>query len=116
MGGRASEGMERIPGQDRTCSHFSAHLDVTSSSPLHLLFRRKCRLPGPPSLIEGQGSIGMWRERLKKLVRQEDGPTAVEYAVMLALILVVIFVAVIALGTTTNRTFNHPTLSSAMGT
>jgi len=60
--------------------------------------------------------MGMWRERLAGLMWEEDGPTAVEYAVMLALLLMVIFVTVVALGTTTNQTFNHPTLTSAMGT
>lgn len=35
----------------------------------------------------------------------EDGPTAVEYAVMLALIVVVCLVAITALGTSANKTF-----------
>lgn len=42
-----------------------------------------------------------WLEFLAK----EDGPTAVEYAVMLALIIVVCLVAITALGTNTNATF-----------
>jgi pilus assembly protein Flp/PilA len=36
----------------------------------------------------------------------EDGPTAVEYAVMLALIIVVCLTAVQAIGTNANSTFN----------
>ena len=36
---------------------------------------------------------------------QEDGPTAVEYAVMLALIIVVCIAAITALGTNVNATF-----------
>jgi pilus assembly protein Flp/PilA len=39
------------------------------------------------------------------LVRREDGPTAVEYAVMLALIIVVCLTAITALGTNANATF-----------
>jgi pilus assembly protein Flp/PilA len=35
----------------------------------------------------------------------EDGPTAVEYAVMLALIIVVCIAAITALGTNANQTF-----------
>ncbi|MBI3407528.1 MAG: Flp family type IVb pilin [Planctomycetes bacterium] len=35
----------------------------------------------------------------------EDGPTAVEYAVMLALIIVVCIAAITALGTNANATF-----------
>jgi pilus assembly protein Flp/PilA len=38
-------------------------------------------------------------------LRREDGPTAVEYAVMLALIIVVCLVAITALGTNANKTF-----------
>ena len=36
---------------------------------------------------------------------REDGPTAVEYAVMLALIIVVCIAAITALGTNANATF-----------
>ena len=36
----------------------------------------------------------------------EDGPTAVEYAVMLALIIVVCIAAIQALGSNSNKTFN----------
>jgi pilus assembly protein Flp/PilA len=36
----------------------------------------------------------------------EDGPTAVEYAVMLALIIVVCLTAITAIGTNANLTFN----------
>lgn len=39
--------------------------------------------------------------RIWEFLRDEDGPTAVEYAVMLALILLVCFVAVAAVGTET---------------
>ncbi len=38
-------------------------------------------------------------------VRREDGPTAVEYAVMLALIIVVCITAITTLGTNANATF-----------
>jgi len=38
-------------------------------------------------------------------LKREDGPTAVEYAVMLALIIVVCIVAITALGSNANKTF-----------
>jgi pilus assembly protein Flp/PilA len=38
-------------------------------------------------------------------LRNEDGPTAVEYAVMLALIIVVCITAITALGSNANGTF-----------
>jgi pilus assembly protein Flp/PilA len=44
-------------------------------------------------------------ERVVNFLRREDGPTAVEYAVMLALIIVVCITAITALGTNANKTF-----------
>jgi pilus assembly protein Flp/PilA len=38
-------------------------------------------------------------------IKSEDGPTAVEYAVMLALIIVVCIGAITALGSNANQTF-----------
>ncbi len=40
-------------------------------------------------------------------LRKEDGPTAVEYAVMLSLIIVVCLLAITALGTNASKTFNN---------
>jgi len=40
-------------------------------------------------------------------LQREDGPTAVEYAVMLALIIVVCLIAITALGTNANATFTE---------
>ena len=42
---------------------------------------------------------------IAKFVKSEDGPTAVEYAVMLALIIVVCITAVTTLGSNANKTF-----------
>ena len=51
---------------------------------------------------------------LRRFVRQavnflqnEDGPTAVEYAVMLALIIVVCITAITTLGSNANNTFSY---------
>jgi pilus assembly protein Flp/PilA len=44
---------------------------------------------------------------LVNFLKREDGPTAVEYAVMLALIIVVCIVAITALGTNASGTFNY---------
>jgi len=46
-------------------------------------------------------------------LKREDGPTAVEYAVMLALIIVVCITAITTLGTKANATFN--TTSNELG-
>jgi pilus assembly protein Flp/PilA len=44
---------------------------------------------------------------LVNFLKNEDGPTAVEYAVMLALIIVVCITAITALGTNANNTFSY---------
>jgi pilus assembly protein Flp/PilA len=44
---------------------------------------------------------------LLSLLKDEEGPTAVEYAVMLALIIVVCLTAITALGTNANNTFSY---------
>jgi len=45
----------------------------------------------------------------------ESGPTAVEYAVMLALIVVVCIAAITALGTNASSTFSNVALNAAAG-
>ena len=45
-------------------------------------------------------------QHLWQFVTQEDGPTAVEYAVMLALIIVVCIAAITTLGSNANGTFD----------
>ena len=46
-------------------------------------------------------------QSLVNFVKGEDGPTAVEYAVMLALIIVVCITAITTLGTNANNTFSY---------
>jgi pilus assembly protein Flp/PilA len=45
--------------------------------------------------------------RLGKFLREEDGPTAVEYAVLLARIIVLCITAISALGSNASNTFNY---------
>jgi pilus assembly protein Flp/PilA len=51
--------------------------------------------------------MGQFTNRVVKFLQAEDGPTAVEYAVMLALIIVVCISAITALGSNTNNTFSY---------
>ena len=44
-------------------------------------------------------------QKVVNFLKREDGPTAVEYAVMLALIIVVCITAITALGSNANKTF-----------
>jgi pilus assembly protein Flp/PilA len=46
-------------------------------------------------------------QTLVSFLKDESGPTAVEYAVMLALIIVVCITAVTALGTNASNTFSY---------
>jgi pilus assembly protein Flp/PilA len=57
--------------------------------------------------------IARFARRLIDFLKAEEGPTAVEYAVMLALIIVVCLAAITALGTSANDTFGH--VGSAIG-
>lgn len=49
-------------------------------------------------------------QQVVEFAKREDGPTAVEYAVMLALILAVIIAAVANIGNTTSGMYNNLSL------
>jgi pilus assembly protein Flp/PilA len=51
---------------------------------------------------------------LAAFLKNEDGPTAVEYAVMLALIIVVCITAITTLGTNANQTFSNVALNGTL--
>jgi pilus assembly protein Flp/PilA len=52
-----------------------------------------------------EGIMTQYALRIRRFLVSEDGPTAVEYAVMLALIVVVCLVAIGQIGTNANATF-----------
>ncbi len=54
-------------------------------------------------------------EAVLAFLKAEDGPTAVEYAVMLALIVVVCVGAISALGSNANVVFSNVALNTAVG-
>lgn len=55
-----------------------------------------------------------WVERVVRFVEREDGPTAVEYAVMLALIITVCIAAITTLGQNANSTFSNVSLNGTL--
>lgn len=59
--------------------------------------------------------MNKWLSRVVRLLREEDGPTAVEYAVMLALIVVVCITAITTLGSNAASTFSNVALNTAAG-
>jgi pilus assembly protein Flp/PilA len=54
------------------------------------------------------------RQSVIRFLQAEEGPTAVEYAVMLALIIVVCIVAITAMGTNANKVFSNVALNTAV--
>ena len=52
-------------------------------------------------------------KKIAKFLQREDGPTAVEYAVMLALIIVVCIAAITTVGTNANKTFSSIAVKGA---
>src|SRR5205085_1536603 len=81
---------------------------------------RMCGPPLPSSVSQGSTSLSLCHSSsprkdrtmsklgnaLVKFLKNEDGPTAVEYAVMLALIIVVCIAAITTLGQNANNTFS----------
>ena len=56
-----------------------------------------------------------WLTQVGRFLRDEDGPTAVEYAVMLARIITACFTAIASLGSNTSNSFSNKTLNDAAG-
>jgi pilus assembly protein Flp/PilA len=68
---------------------------------------------GPPA---GKGDCQMLSriyKRIRRFITKDDGPTAVEYAVMLALIIVVCLAAIQILGKNANKAFG--TVGASIG-
>jgi pilus assembly protein Flp/PilA len=59
--------------------------------------------------------MSKWFGLVERFLTSEDGPTAVEYAVMLALIIVVCITAISVLGSSANGTFSNVALNAASG-
>jgi pilus assembly protein Flp/PilA len=53
-------------------------------------------------------------QRAVDFLKKEDGPTAVEYAVMLALIIVVCITAITTLGKNANEVYTNTALNTAV--
>jgi len=53
--------------------------------------------------------------KIQKFLKSEDGPTAVEYAVMLALIVIVCLAAIGSIGTNAKTTFTNVANSLGSG-
>jgi pilus assembly protein Flp/PilA len=58
--------------------------------------------------------MGRLLNAVGRFLKAEAGPTAVEYAVMLALIIVVCLTAIATLGSNANKTFSNVALNAAI--
>jgi pilus assembly protein Flp/PilA len=80
-------------------------------SPSHrFVSRDNPAVPQISNLVKPLSENLMMRKLTQKFVdflKKEDGPTAVEYAVMLALIIVVCIAAITTLGSNANNTFSN---------
>lgn len=56
-----------------------------------------------------------WIAGAVRFLQEENGPTAVEYAVMLTLIIIVCVAAITTLGSNVSTTYSNPTLNGALG-
>lgn len=59
------------------------------------------------SFTFGRVAMKNFAQKIERFLKSEDGPTAVEYAVMLALIVVVCLGAIQTVGTNAKTTFNN---------
>ena len=66
---------------------------------------RNNRMRSGRFFIEKERHVKKFGNALVSFLKSEDGPTAVEYAVMLALIIVVCIAAITTLGTNASNTF-----------
>jgi len=69
-----------------------------------------------PELEKGVWVMRNWCAAVGRFIEKEDGPTAVEYAVMLALIIVVCLTAITTLGQNANSTFSNVALNGTLKT
>ena len=54
-----------------------------------------------------------WTRRIKTFLHSEEGPTAVEYAVLLALIIIICLASIRILGTNSNKAYG--TVGASIG-
>src|SRR5262249_6789014 len=101
---------KKPPGSFAPCGHVNYVLGVRSTAPSGA--RERSRVTCSILLVrvldfqERRTTMRAITKSLVNFVKKEDGPTAVEYAVMLALIVVVCIAAITTLGSNANSTFS----------
>lgn len=72
-------------------------------------------IPAAMTFYSGEQEMSQFVNRIRRFLASEDGPTATEYAVMLALIIIVALGAITALGTKVSTTFSNVTTALPTG-
>jgi len=62
-------------------------------------------------VVKGKQKMRSIFNKIQNFLRQEDGPTAAEYAIMLGLIIMVCLIAVFTVGQQTNTSFSNSSAS-----
>jgi pilus assembly protein Flp/PilA len=83
-------------------ANYREQLTLPLTAPVNLV---GCRSNGRPR--ESEDAMKSLAAKVQRFLVSEDGPTAVEYAVMLALIVIVCLTAIRAIGTNANTTFQN---------
>ena len=78
---------------------------ITGFKSLRFESKSSSRAPKGTHLTREERDMKNFADSIVKFLKEEDGPTAVEYAVMLALIVIVCLTAIQAIGTNANTTF-----------
>ena len=71
------------------------------------IFQRGIAKPPGGCDLERGRQMKKFAKKVQNFLVSEDGPTAVEYAVMLALIIIVCLAAISAIGSNANTTFSN---------
>ena len=80
---------------------------VAAKAPLTIFGRCSPDIPLGGERPQPEDSMKNFSKKLQRFLVSEDGPTAVEYAVMLALIIVVCLTAIGQIGSRANTTFSN---------
>lgn len=99
--------LSETPAVRRQASYYeTTPLDVSKRILVQsfLRFSALCREEPPQS---GEYDMKSFAKKVQRFLKSEDGPTAVEYAVMLALIIIVCLTAITAVGTQAAAQFNN---------
>ena len=86
---------------------------VVEEVPMNFFAVSRLRLMQAAECDTPEDSMKSLAKKMHRFLVSEDGPTAVEYAVMLALIIIVCLTAINSIGTNANTTFTNVASSIA---